>query len=593
VLASSVRPSRGRTLTPRGGKSQWHVSGITASIYFKEIMNLAPYIDGIICGDSEVPLLKILDGTPLSQIPNAVFRNGPVIIENQEKWIANSDFLEALVYGDLSLIDDREAYFTQLDTRLGIPLAGSRGCWYDCGYCGGSRSAFSLHGGRDAVAVRSIKRLVDDLQLAYDCGARKFLISQPTKRCEAALLEIRRRFYGNVDFTLNIEPWDIPSDVLLCNYIELCHEQMDRPQLLISVHGSEERESRAVERAKILELTRRVTNMSNNIQVTIFDGYFCAWQHEESELYNALSFMIQCRLEFSGRPVNAALMAYSTDPASRWSLDQELFSTSIDLSSISRGLLRTSVTADNLLLSRPKQLAEKDAALFMAVLDANEHLYRRFPALWFALIAGIGEKATVILLREIAPSLYIFDDGYAYPIANEGAFDVLVLRALESGLTVSPLGRPVESSKYLAEFAALFRAWAYACSLGKNGQRCLLGVDEDLLVFDPQTIHRSHFSFDRLLSSWKRSTAVEMKYQGPREEEKGTFFYTLLPKIGKALPWREIEQLMRFNGITPTSTVIDALAEDLDAPRDVIRARVSQLAAAGTLRSIHATAPRS
>ncbi|MGX1412825.1 cobalamin-dependent protein [Bradyrhizobium elkanii] len=561
------------------------VGGITASAYAQEILSSAPYIDGVIRGDAELPILQILQDLPPSGTANFFYRGGTRVIAPTSLWVANDEFLNNLIYGDLSFIDDLRDYLTLLDTRLGVPLAGSRGCWHDCGYCGGSRSAFRAHSGRNVVSARHPTRFVDDLSLAYRYGARTFLISQPAKRCELILAEISRRYGSRLDFTIHLEPWEIPSRAALVSYASIRFDGRLTPQLLLSVHGSHSTESRKRERQAILDTTRFIVDNSSEIHVTIFDGYFCPWQKDQSELDEALAFVVRARRRFAGKAVSVALMAYSTDPESPWSKDPSLMKSALGIGSISRGLLATTTVADNLLLSRPIELSEAQASHFMATLNMNDRLFQRTPILWFALAELCGEPGFLALLSEISRRIYIFESEFAYPSVSGSDFDLVILAAVENKLRGDIYDRPDERLLYLAEFSSLMRAAAQAQA---HKRRTTDGNarEEDLLVFDRQTVHESSFSFDRLFACWRSGLRTDSFDFRAREDEVGQFFYTLLPKISEALPISELQALMCFDGLRPTSDITSALAANFGAPIQAINARVSDLTSFGIIRAI-------
>ncbi|HVU32411.1 MAG TPA: hypothetical protein VHE61_03185, partial [Opitutaceae bacterium] len=204
----------------RPGLPIW-AGGITAGCFATELLESIPFLSGVIRGDAEIPLERICAGLPSSSIPNLFHRKDGAIAAPETAWWAGGEFLDGLEFGDLRFLDDWPAYLRLVDHRLGIPLAAGRGCQRDCGYCGGSRSAFRIHSGRPVMSLRSPARLVSDVRLAFELGARNFLLTHSAEVCSRVLTELGRAFPRPLPFALHLELWSPPNRQLLDQYVEL------------------------------------------------------------------------------------------------------------------------------------------------------------------------------------------------------------------------------------------------------------------------------------------------------------------------------------------------------------------------------------
>jgi amino acid adenylation domain-containing protein len=110
------------------------LGGNTASYYHREII-ANPYIDYVIRGDGEVPLLKICRDAV--NIPNSVAKIDEQIVEQPFTYIQNKTNAAGIYLSHLEQI-----LLSQYTSRLGIFFIPThKGCPMDCLYCGGARQA--------------------------------------------------------------------------------------------------------------------------------------------------------------------------------------------------------------------------------------------------------------------------------------------------------------------------------------------------------------------------------------------------------------------------------------------------------------------
>ena len=93
------------------------LGGFTATFFGRDIMETAPSVDAVVKGDSEVPLLALLEelvkgGDPrLAKVPNLIWRRNGVIAENEQSYVTSEDMLNEMNYTRFELLDHAEAYF--------------------------------------------------------------------------------------------------------------------------------------------------------------------------------------------------------------------------------------------------------------------------------------------------------------------------------------------------------------------------------------------------------------------------------------------------------------------------------------------------
>ncbi len=171
------------------------LGGLTASYFAADILREHACVDGVIRGDSEVPLLRYLEETAketplLHTVPNLSYRAGSEVRHNPITYVASAQDLDELDLLDFSPVAHGSDLFylnnADYSTKPGTEAPAERyvrpknsarhwfvytgrGCMFDCSFCGGSRSAFYATSGRTGLALRSPRRVAEDiLRLAQD-----------------------------------------------------------------------------------------------------------------------------------------------------------------------------------------------------------------------------------------------------------------------------------------------------------------------------------------------------------------------------------------------------------------------------------------
>ncbi|MBN2151627.1 MAG: cobalamin-dependent protein [Candidatus Lokiarchaeota archaeon] len=149
------------------------LGGFSATYYAKEIITEYDFIDGIIQGDGEAPLVQLLKNVKkgrdgLSKVPNLIFRNEGRIVDNEITYVTQE--LDSLNFAKLNHVDHWREYVAICDRIMRFPFAVemARGCPYNCIFCAGSRTSLKHICKRDRVLFRSPRRVVDDMKELVD-----------------------------------------------------------------------------------------------------------------------------------------------------------------------------------------------------------------------------------------------------------------------------------------------------------------------------------------------------------------------------------------------------------------------------------------
>lgn len=169
------------------------LGGLTAGI-FHEQLAAHPAVDGVIRGDAEEPLLRLLSALSsaapaLGDVPNLTWRQGDLVQVNPLTHVADQEAVDRLCYTRYRLLRHHELYSGQLAfdpaagtlaahtlaRRFNLPIA--RGCARGCPRCGGARQVLGPVTGRDGAVFRRTERVVDTVREAAEQGLTTFYVS--------------------------------------------------------------------------------------------------------------------------------------------------------------------------------------------------------------------------------------------------------------------------------------------------------------------------------------------------------------------------------------------------------------------------------
>lgn len=154
------------------------IGGITASIYYNEIMQEYEYIDYLIRGDAEYtiePLIKniLYKNYHVENIVNLVYRKDKKIYINEVlKQCVSFDDID---YANYDFLKNKESFFKKQGVHKGIAInrglawiPTARGCVCNCTYCGGNKNMFKTIFERQTMLLNSPQNIVGYMQNLYN-----------------------------------------------------------------------------------------------------------------------------------------------------------------------------------------------------------------------------------------------------------------------------------------------------------------------------------------------------------------------------------------------------------------------------------------
>ena len=171
------------------------LGGFTASYFHEELVRDYDFVDGVIRGDGEAPMLALVEqvagrGGGLSDVPNLTWRRGGEMVVNPLSYVGTRELVNQLRFTNMPLLEHYETYvrymglpfiFVKNESPRAnywkytirspmLPLCIGRGCPVDCSYCGGSASSQKIISGRRSYFYRSIDAIIESILEAKRYG---------------------------------------------------------------------------------------------------------------------------------------------------------------------------------------------------------------------------------------------------------------------------------------------------------------------------------------------------------------------------------------------------------------------------------------
>jgi len=228
------------------------LGGYTASYFHKQILSKVKEIDSIIRGDSEEPIVKLVDSIlknnfNLSKINNLSWKNNNFIKINKQGYVASKSDLDKLNFTNFKLLHNYKSYCylnpyiknkKSRDKLFYAPIG--RGCPVNCSFCGGSKFSQKIINNRTNVCFRSIKKTVEMITKIKDMGFNSIYISfDPYNLSNKYYLNLFRNLkIEKIDLNIIFESWGLPNKSFIKSYNNI---KSDNSFLVISPFSGSER----------------------------------------------------------------------------------------------------------------------------------------------------------------------------------------------------------------------------------------------------------------------------------------------------------------------------------------------------------------
>lgn len=190
------------------------LGGYSASFFAREILRSYDYVDGIIRGEAESPIVELLRNlNSLENVPNLMYRKNGEIKENPISYVATE--IDSLNFSRIKHLEHWKEYLEYMERYMGIrwPVEMARGCPYNCIFCGGGRTSSKILSNRDKAIFRSPQRIFDDIKYIVDLAKidRIFYGHGVYKSTEKYFMETNRLIREEgLELGAEFEVWRLP-----------------------------------------------------------------------------------------------------------------------------------------------------------------------------------------------------------------------------------------------------------------------------------------------------------------------------------------------------------------------------------------------
>lgn len=317
--------------------------GYTASFFSDEILESYPFIDAIIRGDGEAPIMElcrvlkerkseISSPFPLEKVRNLRWRDTHnTIISNPFTYAAAAGDLDTLDFGDIRLLRNWKFYrdlcrfwthFSPINQLPMFFLEVGRGCTYNCSFCGGNAAAQKYISNRTGCVVRSIDSVLETIKKAVSLGFSLIFPTFEFAGSDAWYLKLFRRIKAeNLEISFAYGSWGLPSKALVDELSEVF------PHAIIEVSPEsadlevrqKNKDSRIFYTNEELEACLDHIAAKPNVKIQLYFSYFLAFDTEET-VFTTMEYISKLFLTYS-HIAEVLYLNLSTDPASLLFLD--------------------------------------------------------------------------------------------------------------------------------------------------------------------------------------------------------------------------------------------------------------------------------
>ncbi len=163
-------------------EAQVVMGGLTASVFYEELVQKNEFVDAVIRGEAEKPFLQFMQAldaqTGFDSTPNLTYRDDEGHVRSTPLMEATVD-LDEFEFTRIDLLEPRGSIFAPgILPSWTIPI--SRGCFHNCVSCGGSAYSYKTYLGRNRPAFRSPEKIAEDLIKLSEQGVQLvFLFQDP------------------------------------------------------------------------------------------------------------------------------------------------------------------------------------------------------------------------------------------------------------------------------------------------------------------------------------------------------------------------------------------------------------------------------
>lgn len=209
------------------------LGGNTSSLFYSEIMKQFSFIDFIIRGDSEIPILKLCEEilkkkNNFKDVPNLAWRNNNKIIANKQTYISSSKILKQLNFNP-EVFMHHNGIFVNAPLEFGtdkmLIYNPFRGCPGQCPYCGGGRLAQGLIFKRKDTLEPNVENEFCNLQIIKQLAPKLLFLPHSIPSTHNFYLQLFKQM-RKIKLSLNasLQSYYLPEDSFIKQFAQTFKE---------------------------------------------------------------------------------------------------------------------------------------------------------------------------------------------------------------------------------------------------------------------------------------------------------------------------------------------------------------------------------
>lgn len=333
------------------------LGGYTAGLFSKEILATYPFIDAVIQGDGDIPILELCSrlterkqrsssqgSHSLEKVQNLHWKDTQNnIISNPFTYVADGGDLDELDFGNVHLLRNWKFYrdlclfwtnFSPINKLPMFFLEVGRGCSYNCTFCGGNAMAQKCISNRTGHIVRSVDSVMETIKEAVSSGYSLIFPTFEFKDCENWYSELFRTIRAeSLTISIAYGSWGLPSNALVDELSETFEHSIIEvsPETAHLDLRRRNKDPRIYYDNDELETCLDHIATKPNVKIQLYFSYFLAYETEETIFYT-----LEYIAKIFGKYSHIAEVLYlnlSTDPASLLFFDPEKYNVDMSVGS--------------------------------------------------------------------------------------------------------------------------------------------------------------------------------------------------------------------------------------------------------------------
>ena len=387
------------------------LGGYSASFFAREILEDYPYIDAVVRGDGEYPLLMLcktlnlkkhnktsgmLMTNPLKNVPNLVWKEADgKVVKNPFAYWGTRKEMEKLDFADVRLLRNWEHYrdlskywsrFSPINSLPLFFLEIGRGCQYNCTFCGGNARAQICINNRKGQVIRSIDSVISIIKKGISFGYSSFFscfeFEQSDDWYSELFAKIRKE---KINISYGYESWRLPSRRLIHAMAESCEHGI----FTISPDSADIDIRKKNKDLRLFYSNRQLENCldaigkKQNLRVQLYFAYFLPFDTSVT-VFKTMKYIARLFYKYS-RFTEIFYMALVPDPGSSIFLYPDQYDIHISVRHFKDYVRAFTSTQDSHparesshgfpLLFKPAGMSEPDAANLAKKINLFNHLF--------------------------------------------------------------------------------------------------------------------------------------------------------------------------------------------------------------------------